>query len=276
MNDDDINAMMASADNNKPKQPAQNPIEGEYLFRQHLSENMHELQQSLASLYDIRDRGFAESLCEFYTNKGFLSQKQLYWAYKFWLETKSGSENGIEKLAPRKPPVDKILPPRVVVDGKILIKYFDQAAAKIDKPKIIYVVKPPVHGCERLVFYRTGEGSASPRSVGVTNGLQYPNNRILALLYRDGRTIFYPWTYDKPEVQQLIKKIAEDPLKMFSENGKMTSICCYCARQLTHPSSVHYGYGPICAGNFGLPWGDLPPAHQQLSLHSLGADNDGT
>lgn len=269
MKDEEINNMLNDATQQNRKELAGHTRDDLDIseFKKHLSDHMTELNENLASLYDIRDRGFAESLCEWYRDKGWLSDKQAYHAMRFWKETGNGNPSGIEKLAPKKAPIDKILPPRVSVDGRTLIRYFDNAAKKLQRPKIGYKILPkPLFGCEQLIFYRTGEQSASPMSVGVTNGLAYPNNRILALMYRDGRTIFYPWTYDKPELQQLIKKVAEDPLVHFSENGKATKSCCYCGRMLTHPSSLHYGYGPVCADNFGLPWGDLPPAHQQLSI----------
>lgn len=269
MKDEEINNMLNEASNTNRKDLANYHREDLDIaeFKKHLSERMTELNENLASLYDIRDRGFAESLCEWYTKKGWLSDKQAWHALRFWQETGNGNPKGIEKLKTFRCPADKILPPRISVDGRTLIRYFDAAAKKLQRPRIKYKILPkPIHGCEQLIFYRTGEQSASPMSVGVTNGLDYPNNRVLALMYRDGRTIFYAWTFDKPELQLLIKRVAEDPLAAFSENGRLTKYCCYCGRALTHPSSTHYGYGPICAENFGLPWGDVPLQHQQLSI----------
>lgn len=261
MKDADIDAMSGIPDIDDST-----PESHEAMFRKDMQENMEELEEGLASLFDIRDRGFAQNLCDFYRKKGYLSSKQLYWATKFWMEISGGGEKkGIEKLAVKhKTPA---IPPRISVDGKILTAYFNNAARKLETPKIRYKILPkPIRGCEQLVFYRTGERSHSPWSIGVTDGLVYPNNHILAMIYQDGRTIFYPYTFDKQELQLLIKRVAEDPLHMFSENGKLTNMCCYCGRTLTHKSSVFYGYGPVCADNFGLPWGDLPPAHQQLSI----------
>jgi hypothetical protein len=38
--------------------------------------------------------------------------------------------------------------------------------------------------------------------------------------------------------------------------GRETGSCCFCSRELTDPRSVSVGYGPICAGHYGLPWGE--------------------
>lgn len=37
--------------------------------------------------------------------------------------------------------------------------------------------------------------------------------------------------------------------------GEMTGHCCFCNTAIDTPESVAVGYGPICAGKFGLPWG---------------------
>lgn len=41
-----------------------------------------------------------------------------------------------------------------------------------------------------------------------------------------------------------------------AEFGHRTGQCVFCLRHLTDERSVSVGYGPICAGNNGLPWGE--------------------
>jgi len=41
------------------------------------------------------------------------------------------------------------------------------------------------------------------------------------------------------------------------EHGKTTGNCCFCGIELTDPRSLAAGYGPICAGNYNLPWGKV-------------------
>jgi hypothetical protein len=38
--------------------------------------------------------------------------------------------------------------------------------------------------------------------------------------------------------------------------GRQTGICQFCHRKLDNMESIRRGYGPTCASNRGLPWGD--------------------
>lgn len=64
---------------------------------------------------------------------------------------------------------------------------------------------------------------------------------------------------EKKIVELLIQLVA-DPVLAAKEYAKATSACCFCGIALRNASSVYHGYGPICADNFGLPWGDVPEA----------------
>lgn len=46
----------------------------------------------------------------------------------------------------------------------------------------------------------------------------------------------------------------EDVAAKLAVLGKETSHCCFCGTELSNEGSVHYGYGPICAKRFNLPW----------------------
>ncbi len=45
-----------------------------------------------------------------------------------------------------------------------------------------------------------------------------------------------------------------DVVENLAAIGRGTGSCCFCARELTDARSVTVGYGPICAGHYGLPW----------------------
>lgn len=60
---------------------------------------------------------------------------------------------------------------------------------------------------------------------------------------------------DQDEVAALTM-FAQDPVGVSRASGRLTSNCCFCRKKLTTPESVAVGYGPSCAENFGLPWGD--------------------
>lgn len=38
--------------------------------------------------------------------------------------------------------------------------------------------------------------------------------------------------------------------------GKLYGICIFCSRDLTDERSIAMGYGPVCAENHNLPWGE--------------------
>ena len=48
---------------------------------------------------------------------------------------------------------------------------------------------------------------------------------------------------------------AADPIGFAQANGKESGSCRFCNLTLTTVESVSVGYGPICAGHWGLPWG---------------------
>lgn len=54
----------------------------------------------------------------------------------------------------------------------------------------------------------------------------------------------------------LVKMMCVDPLKAAVLWGIRTNRCCFCFQELTDERSVAAGYGPICASNWELPWGD--------------------
>jgi hypothetical protein len=231
------------------------------LFRKDMDGNMEKLKESLDSLYEERDRNFAENLCSFYENNGYLSSKQLMYAVRFFFDA-GNSLDGTVKSQKNPAKKQELSPPRVVVNGAPLVQMFELAAQFIQKPKIVYKVVPPVDGVENLVFYRTGDKSHAPGSVGVVNGSQYPDNCMLATIYKSRPASFYRNVFGKPAIQQLIKKIAENPKEQLKFNGLEHQHCCYCSQRLTDPRSILAGYGPICADKWGLPWGDEIPQVQ--------------
>lgn len=69
---------------------------------------------------------------------------------------------------------------------------------------------------------------------------------------KNGTLILYQ---DKELVSTVLSEMVEDPYAFTKAQGLRYGFCCFCARELTDPASVSAGYGPICAENFGLPWG---------------------
>lgn len=56
----------------------------------------------------------------------------------------------------------------------------------------------------------------------------------------------------KEDTLEKILEVAADPLGMAVQYGKQTGNCSCCGRELTDPSSVEAGIGPICATKWGF------------------------
>jgi len=53
----------------------------------------------------------------------------------------------------------------------------------------------------------------------------------------------------------LINASDKDQRALLAEIGIMSGSCCFCGKELTTDASKSAGYGPVCAGKYGLPWG---------------------
>ncbi len=58
-----------------------------------------------------------------------------------------------------------------------------------------------------------------------------------------------------PDLIPLLKALSASPTDAARIQGQLTGNCCFCGLPLTDPRSTGAGYGPICADNWGLPWG---------------------
>jgi hypothetical protein len=88
----------------------------------------------------------------------------------------------------------------------------------------------------------------------VTDGGPYGQAAYYGRIDTDGT--FAPGRVPMPQdVQDLLVEFSDDPAGVAARIGKLTGSCVYCQRGLTDPRSLTEGYGPICARNYGLPWG---------------------
>lgn len=61
--------------------------------------------------------------------------------------------------------------------------------------------------------------------------------------------------HDRQIYQNAVTLFAADPVAMSKAYADEFEECGYCGRGLTDPRSTSHGYGPVCAKNYGLPWG---------------------
>ena len=61
---------------------------------------------------------------------------------------------------------------------------------------------------------------------------------------------------DNAAIIAALKEFAADPAGVAATYGHRTGACCFCGHTLTDSRSVEVGYGPVCASNYSLPWGN--------------------
>jgi len=66
---------------------------------------------------------------------------------------------------------------------------------------------------------------------------------------------FLPVASCPETVKVLLDAFAQNPEQVAAQYGRMTGCCSFCDRKLKDSRSVEMGYGPVCAGKFGLDWG---------------------
>lgn len=99
---------------------------------------------------------------------------------------------------------------------------------------------------------------AGPRSkyagcILVTDDAGYPHNRFFGLI--DAHGFWKPGRDAESSVTGLLEAFDADPAGVAKVQGQSYSRCCFCGLELTDQRSLDAGYGPICAGHHGLPWG---------------------
>lgn len=193
------------------------------------------LQAALPALSDS-DQTFAASLIAQAQRRG-LSDKQFFW---------------VEKLTARAAPAAAEPPKASLGDMSGLAALFDHAIAKgIKFPKI----RLDVNG-QPITLARCGEGSRYTGDINVTGGKGDGKLWHGRVARANGE-----WTPSRrdpaPEgLLPMLAELARDPSAAGAAHGQRTGNCCFCGRDLMDYRSVDAGYGPICAENWGLAWGD--------------------
>jgi uncharacterized protein DUF6011 len=208
--------------------------------------NLEALQAGFSKLAPA-DQPFAASLIAQATTPGKkpLSDKQWYWVGKL-----------AERAGAAKP-----APEAVKVAGTFagVLALFATASAHLKRPRIALMLSDGTD--VRLSL--AGAASSNPGYVYVRVGGEYAGKVSPA-------GDFQPFKL-APNVlaalRDLLGELAADPAGVASAYGKLTGACCFCSIALTDERSTSVGYGPICAGHYGLPWGEkAEPAEALLAL----------
>ena len=178
-----------------------------------------------------KDSDFASSLLNAYWGNR-VSEKQATWIVKL----------AERATAPKAEAVQ-------IADMSGVYALFQQAKASgLKFPKI--VAMSPVGEIKLSV---AGENARVPGSINVAEKGAFGEAKYYGRINKDGS---FDGRNAPAELVSYLREFAAKPAEMAALHGKQTGCCCFCARELTDARSVAVGYGPECAANYGLPWGE--------------------
>lgn len=193
------------------------------------------LLKSKKHLLSEKDEAFAHSLIQFHENRGFLSIKQLPFITSL-LDRCSKLEATQERS------VEEIF------NGHLIRSLLTTARANLKYPTL----KLQSDNCGVIRFYIAGPLAHRPGYIVIDNGRTPPNKVRYGSIDASGAGSLER-TADTA-VKSFIRRIASNPVAEAKLCGVKFSHCCFCGLELTAAVSVHHGYGPVCADNWGLPW----------------------
>lgn len=143
---------------------------------------------------------------------------------------------------------DQIEKDRKPTVSTTVVALFDAAAAT--------GLQVPHIKARHFYAYRATQASKNPGSVTI---LAQRGGAYYGSIMRDG-TLRLGRDCPPAAVEQ-IKAFAADPITSSVVEGRTTGACCFCGTKLTTDASQTMGYGPDCAGRYGLPWGQTVVKH---------------
>ena len=147
-------------------------------------------------------------------------------------------------------PLSNVAAEEVNVAGVVAL--FERAAKNLKYPKIRLQSASGLP----VVLSRAGDRSKTPGWINVTDGGPFGANVYYGKINPENGVWQFPRVEPAADVQAVVFELSEDPVGMAARYGKLTGNCCFCVRGLTDERSLAEGYGPVCAKNFGLPWGN--------------------
>lgn len=193
--------------------------------------------ENLIPSLGARDVEFAKSLISQGRQRQSLSPKQLPWV-----------DTLIERAS---------VSPQVQVASQDVVDGIVSLISRNNKakyPSIRFMV-----GDVELKISRAGSQSRYPGTLNVI--LVGAENVWYGRIHLNGQFEASRKFLDKKDaVVSALRQLGQDPEKAAREYGRKTGHCCFCCLKLDDERSLLMGYGPTCARNYGLAWGDRPLA----------------
>ncbi len=190
-----------------------------------------------------RDQQFAASLYAQAQSKGKLSDKQWYWVGVLVDRVQTAGVPDFTK--------------EVVAVGQMkgLIALFETAKQHLKYPAISLQLPDG----QPVTLKISGSKSKTPGYVQVSDGGPFGANKWFGRVSPEGA-----WEKSKlvendaglsTSIHALLVGMSRNPAQTAADYGKLTGRCCFCNKKLEDEKSTSVGYGPVCAKNYGLPWG---------------------
>tara|TARA_R100000789_G_scaffold96996_2_gene99134 strand:+ start:143 stop:976 length:834 start_codon:yes stop_codon:yes gene_type:complete len=104
---------------------------------------------------------------------------------------------------------------------------------------------------------RAGSRSKYDGQLQLSNGVYGDDGLYFGRIDQKGSIyLAYKGKAHKDEILALLVSLVKNPEEIAKEYGRLTGNCCFCHKELSTDNSLEVGYGPICADNFNLKWGN--------------------
>ena len=136
-----------------------------------------------------------------------------------------------------------------------------QRAAEAESRKVADVDLAPIramfdtaksNGLKKTAYRAEGLILTAAPDTGRNPGALYVTDEQKEYLGKLVGTTFHPMRNAPASVGDALRAIAEDPKEAAVRWGRKTGRCSCCGRELTDPTSVAMGIGPICAEKWGF------------------------
>ena len=189
--------------------------------------------QAYTEMKDAVDDGllerktFVDSLMTQFENKGSLSPKQIWWAFKLADEANYEEDE----------PIDEDEEGEYIATVEKLQSFTTRVRFNFDGVRLS---PAPAHG--------RNEGH-----VYVNVGHNIGDNRYAGKITPNGDYISWGAPSDKSRATAVLNNIKDIGFNAaVISYGHMTGVCVCCSRTLTDPASIGAGIGPVCAKKYGM------------------------
>lgn len=180
------------------------------------------------------DMKFANSLIKQFSQKSSLSGNQWPWVEKLVAKATHPDLFAADKST------------ESIGDFSGVINLFLVAKEHLKYPKVTLATQDG----DPIQLSMAGPNAKFPGTINVTDGGSWGNSIFYGRVDTQGE--FQKYSGNTDEVIVKLKELAINPHMAAHFHGKNNHNCCFCQKDLTQANSVAAGYGPVCAGHWGL------------------------